>query len=225
MRTYRRYTFPSLARVKAVEQAAHGLADAGFDGGALASFVPALDEAQLDEARRAGFDEGLAAGIEQGERTSAANARRDGQAMIDALGAPLEALIDGFAGAQREIHDAMRNELVALVGQVAKQVIRAELETKPEQVLAFAEAALAALPKAPDSVEVRLNEEDYRRVEAAASDYVQRWRIVPDARLEAGECRVKAGDHELDAGCGQRLAACLEQIAAYVARPREESTR
>ncbi|WP_412530548.1 FliH/SctL family protein [Burkholderia lata] len=210
MRTYRKYAFPSLTHFRATRE----------DGDRGDAPLPGLDDApaiaQLDDARQAGYDDGYAAGMAAGRQEGAQLARRDAQAALDALAEPLDALVAGFDALARAERGAMRDELVALVEKVARQVIRAELDMRPEQILAFVDEALASSAHASDTPEVRVSAADFARIEAAAPELAQRWNLTPDARLAPGECRVKAGAREVDAGCGQRLAACLERIAEHV---------
>ncbi|MBR8313165.1 flagellar assembly protein FliH [Burkholderia dolosa] len=210
MRTYRKYAFPSLTRFRATRE----------DGARDDALLPVLDDVpsltQLDDARQAGYDEGYATGVAAGRHEGAQRARDDAQAAVDALAEPLDALMAGFDALAQAERGAMRDELVGLVEKVARQVIRAELEIRPEQILAFVDEALASSAHASDTPEVRVSAADFARIEAAAPALAQRWKLAPDARLAPGECRVKAGDREVDAGCGQRLAACLERIAEHV---------
>ena len=55
-----------------------------------------------------------------------------------------------------------------------------------------------------------------RHQREASPDRASRWTLIPDPRLEPGECRVRAGGREADAGCRQRLAACMEQVSAQL---------
>jgi flagellar assembly protein FliH len=223
-RPYQRYAFPPLAQVRAQRDPLAQTEDAQ----ALASVLHAPPpEALLEEARQAGYDDGHAAGYTAGECAGAQGARQAAKADLDALAQPLNALAEGFAGAQRAFQGAVRAEVAQLVADVARQVVRAELEARPEQILAFVDEALDTLPKAPDSVEVRLHPDDYARIEAAAVERTKQWHLTPDARLEPGECRVTAGDVEMDAGCGQRLATCIERIASQLslAEPAEPAER
>ncbi|KVO87699.1 hypothetical protein WL21_04785 [Burkholderia ubonensis] len=219
MRTYRPYAFPSLARVQAARAGAAVNAGAAAGVPGADGFGAAPSPLLLDEARQDGYRQGYEAGLEAGAHTGADDARREARDALDALCEPVDALIAGFQAVQRDERNALRGELALLVEKVARQVIRSELDTRPEQVLAFVDEALASLPQAPDAVEVRVNADEYRRIEAATPEHAQRWQLVPDARLAPGECRVRAGEREIDAGCGQRLAACLERIAASLAQP------
>lgn len=213
MKTYRRYAFPSLARVRAASEERGGFAAPDEVGQFAAQLHEPPAEELLDEARRAGYADGFSAG----ERAGAEGARRDMRAGFDELAAPIDALVRGFQRVQQAYRTKVRSEVAELVGQVARQVVRAELEARPERILAFVDEAVDTLTKPPESVSVRLNPADYARVVEAAPERVQGWQLVPDDRLDPGECRVRADDIEMDAGCGQRLVACIERIAVQLA--------
>ncbi|MBN3728600.1 FliH/SctL family protein, partial [Burkholderia sp. Ac-20379] len=132
---------------------------------------------------------------------------------------PLASLAAGFAEAQRAYQAAVREQIAQLVEQAARQVIRGELDARPERLLACVDEALALLPQVPEAVAVRLNPDEYRRIVAVLPEHAARWTLTPDPSLDAGECRVSAGGQELDAGCAQRLAACIERIGAHLATP------
>jgi|SRR5690606_5582530 len=214
---YRRYSFPSLARVRAM---------AGMDGieglPALLDEPPAAAAPELlEEARVQGHAQGHAEGYAAGLQAGGERARALVAEGLKALSEPVQALIAGITELQEQHRQSLRQELVPLVEQVARQVVRGELEQRPGRLLEFVDEALAGLPVAVEAVEVRLNPDEYRRISEAAPELAQRWQLVPDERLPGGECRIRAGARELDAGCGQRLAACLEQLRALVSQAHE----
>lgn len=210
MPAYRRYQFPSLSRVRS----------AGLEPSPeTAAVEAALTEEVLEEYRKAGYDEGHAAGLAEGRKAgkeSAARAAGEMRAALDAMSEPLETLLAGFGRLQQELRADLRGQVAGLVEQVARQVIRTEMEARPEQYLALIDEALAELPAAPDSLQVRLHPDEYQRVLKASPRRARRYGLVPDPQLEAGECRISAGERELDVGCAQRLASCMEQIHALL---------
>ncbi|GAB7539394.1 FliH/SctL family protein [Burkholderia sp. 3C] len=224
MQRYRRHVFPSLARRA---EPSSGLSDTGSaplggrPGRACEAGEPAARVAAeaLDAARRAGFAEGREAGYAEGEQAGAAAARRAARDALDALAQPLASLVAGFTEAQHASRAAVREQIAQLVEQAARQVIRGELEARPERLLACVDEALTLLPQVPEAVAVRLNPDEYRRIVAVLPEHAARWTLTPDPSLDGGECRVSAGGQELDAGCAQRLAACIERIGAHLAAP------
>ncbi|MBE1160600.1 FliH/SctL family protein [Dyella acidiphila] len=206
MTVYRRYHFPPLTRLLL------GDAEAPSES---APADPALTEEVLEEYRKAGYAEGLADGLAEGGkagREGAARAAKEARAALDALSGPFEALMAGFGQLQKDLRTDLREQVAGLVEQVARQVIRTELEAQPGQYLALIDEALAELPAPSDSVQVRLHPDDYQRVLDAAPRRAKRYGLVPDPQLEPGECRISAGERELDVGCAQRLVLCMEQV-------------
>jgi flagellar assembly protein FliH len=206
MKAYRRYAFPSLVRVQA-----------GPDAVAEAEAAEAaLTEEVLEEYRKAGYDEGHAAGYADAAKRVSEKTSREAHAALESISEPLDTLIAGFTQLQTEYQNAAREQLLNLVEQVAQKVIRAELQAHPEQLLAFVDEALAELPKPAEKVEVRVNPEEYQRVLKAAPKRAKQFALTPDPQLEPGECRISAGERELDVGCAQRLTTCIEQIHALM---------
>lgn len=207
---YRRYRFPPLVRLQP------GQSELVPEVQASAA---ALTEEVLEEYRLAGYAEGHAAGLAEGSKAAkdgAARAAAQAHAALEAMSEPLEALVAGFGQLQRELRADLREQLAALVEQVATQVVRSEMEARPEQYLALIDEALAELPAAPETLQVRLHPDDYQRVLKAAPRRVKRYGLVPDPLLVPGDCRISAGERELDVGCAQRLATCMEQIHALL---------
>ena len=178
----------------------------------------------LDKGYREGWDsgeergrhEGLNAGLHDGRRQGLEEGRQEAQAAFDGLATPLETALAELARVRADYQAALRKEVVDLVGKVARQVIRCELALQPTQLLALVDETLAVMPPVPDGVTIYLNPEDCQRIRELAPERSAQWTLVPDPRLEPGECRVKVGDREADAGCRQRLSACMDQVRAQL---------
>jgi flagellar assembly protein FliH len=218
MTSFRPHRFPPLHRL-----AAAGARPAGADGTWQASvsdgFQQGMEEGfakgrHLGEAEghRAGLEAGRAEGLELGRQ----DARREMMTEFETLARPVDAMFKRLDELRADIEVAQRRDVVDLVARVARQVIRAELALQPAQILTLVEETLATLPPAPEGVEVYMHPQELERVRELDPSRIARWSLVPDARLEPGECRVKAGDREVDAGCRQRLAACMEQVSGQL---------
>lgn len=165
-------------------------------------------EVGLDQGRAEGFPQGQAEGLQRGIE--------DGRAMaldgFEQLAKPVDAMLKSLKKLKTDLRAAQRNEVVDLVGKIARQVIRAELALQPVQLLALVEEALSVMPPSREQVEVFLNPEELRRVLELDPKRAKKWTLLPDPALEPGECRVRSGDNEVDAGCQGRLAAVMEQV-------------
>jgi flagellar assembly protein FliH len=166
---------------------------------------------------RSGIDEGVVQGRNQGLREGAEEGQRSALNRFEGLAAPLDAMLQALQRIQSDYQAALRKEVVELVAKVAREVIRCELDMKPEQLLKLVDETLASMPRTPRrTVEVYLNPQDLERIRELDGKVAARWNLVAHDALEPGECRIKAGNHEADAGCRQRLAACMEQISTQL---------
>lgn len=216
MTIYRPHRFPPLSRPRAPT---HGDEDdAGQWQASLSDgFRKGMDDG-FQQGYRSGLEGGHADGVRQGLEQGRQQGRQEVRDRLDALAAPIEALMRRLERLHSDYQSAKRREVVDLVGRVARQVIRCELALQPVQLLALVDETLASMPPAPDAhVEVYLNPEELRRIREIDPKRFRRWTLLADPRLEAGECHVRAGDHEVDAGCNQRLAACMERVDAQLA--------
>lgn len=159
-----------------------------------------------------GREEGLRSGHEQGLQQG----RSAGQQLLEQAARPLEQIRQQWQQYRQAFEEQRRQELLALVGKVAQQVIRCELTLNPAQLLTLADEALAAMPLPPSEVHVLLNPEEHACIRDLAPERAQEWRLVADERLGLGECRIVTAEAEIDIGCQQRLDACLQSLAAHL---------
>ncbi|MDF1484218.1 flagellar assembly protein FliH [Ramlibacter sp. H39-3-26] len=204
----RPHRFPPLERLASGADGIAGSSHAdGFQRGMERGYHDGYASG-VDAARAQGHAQGLHDGRAQGLREG----RAEAQAAFEELAAPIDAMRTSLAAQQQDFEAALRKEVVDLVAKVARQVIRCELALQPVQILALVDETLATMPPTSQRIEVFMNPGDLQRIKDIAPERVCNWELVPDARLESGECRVKAGHREADAGCSQRLVACMEQI-------------
>lgn len=217
--TYRSHRFPPLAE--------RGLAEALSTQGSAEALQAALADGYsrgMERGHEQGFDKGLiegrAVGEAQGRERGTAQGRAESEAQVlarfERVAAPLQAATEALRQVQADYQAALRREMVELVERVARQVIRAELTLNPTQILKLVEETLQSMPPAVSAVEVFLNNEDLRAIQAIEGADTRGWNLIADPALEAGECRVQVAGFEADAGCRQRLQACMGQVAAQL---------
>jgi len=220
MKALRPHRFPPLSQLTAQLPGITPGSEQGQYRDAVADgFQQGLDKG-YQEGHESGLNQGRAAGHEQGHQEGLEAGREEGRrevlAAFEGLAAPLEAVLAQVHQLQDDYHSALRKEVVDLVAKVARQVIRCELALQPTQLLSLVDETLAVMPPSPEGIEIYLHPEECQRIRELAPERVSEWTLIPDARLEHGECRVKAGDREADAGCHQRLNACMDQVRAQL---------
>lgn len=182
-------------------------------------------EEGLQSGRKTGHRKGLTSGREEAMKLGLEQGRQEVLAQYDNLAIPLDAALQSLQQLQADYQSALRKEVVELVAKVARQVIRCELALQPQQLLTMVDETLATLPRVGDEeVTIYLNPEELQRIQELDAERAKRWKLLPDPRLESGECHVKAGSHEADAGCCQRQAAVMEKISAQLIEPPVEAS-
>ncbi|WP_312516733.1 flagellar assembly protein FliH [Massilia sp.] len=215
MKQFRSYHFPPLHQFSAARPQGAGAPGSNSAEEWQSALADGYRQGQR-EGYEAGLDQGRAEGVPQGRAEGLQRGIEEGRAMaleqFEQLSKPIDSMLRSLKKLKTDLRAAQRNEVVELVGKIARQVIRAELALQPVQLLALVEEALSVMPPSREQVEVFLNPEELRRVLELDPKRAKKWTLLPDPALEPGECRVRAGDHEVDAGCQGRLAAVMEQV-------------
>ncbi|WP_326541697.1 FliH/SctL family protein [Pseudorhodoferax sp.] len=175
---------------------------------------PEPEEARLQRA----YDAGHAAGYATGH----ADAARVGHEQLDAYvggqgrenAARLAASVQQLQQRLAECEQRQARQVLELAAELARQVVRRELATRPDAVLPVVREALALLGAEHKAATVRLHPADLEvvaaalREEHAALDV--RWSA--DATVERGGCLVEAGGTVVDGQLPARWRRALAQL-------------
>jgi len=123
--------------------------------------------------------------------------------MLDALAKPLD-----------DVDVAIEQDLAQLAMAVARQLIRRELKTSPDEVIACVREALAALPAAACEVRVSVHPEDAQLIrshlgEGQASGA---WQLLEDPLVARGGCVIRSDHSRVDASVETRLARVVGAV-------------
>ena len=171
--------------------------------------VSMLTTKQIDRIQRQAYDEGFAHG------------RNEGLASVKT---PLEAVLRALAEPLAEFDEQAMREIALLIATTARQLVRRELKTNPDEIVAVVRETLSALPVSARHVRVHLQPEDALLVRNALSlsESERHWQIVDDPVLLRGGCRVYAEASQIDASVESRIAAI---IAKMLGGERENGTQ
>jgi flagellar assembly protein FliH len=161
------------------------------------------------EAWERGFAEGRAAGLaaaqQQMQHATAAAERRAQQ---------LQSIWDLMARPLAELDQQVLEQLGALAGAIARQIVRRELRTQPDEIIAVIRDTVALLPANARQVRVHLHPDDAalvrERLSPSASD--RTWTILEDPVLTRGGCRLTSDSSTIDASVEQRLGAAIATV-------------
>jgi flagellar assembly protein FliH len=160
-------------------------------------------EAIEKQAHQEGFDQGHKEGLEAAQKEIAAQTQRLNQ-IIRALAEPLQA-------ADQQVEQ----ELISLALAVARQIIRRELQTEPEQIVAVVREAMAELPSSARNIRIFLHPDDAVLVrEALNTEEAETapWKIVEELALTRGGCRVESDTSTVEASLEKRLNTILAEL-------------
>lgn len=187
-----------------------GQPDSEFSGPAT---LPTAEE--LERLHQSAWQEGYRLGLEEGRKEGFAVGSAEGQAYAERLKVLAEAL-----DAERLRQDeALAREVLALALAVARQLLRTELQVKPELILPVLREAMANLPTLTGHTRLLVHPQHAAFVrEFLASEYAHlSWKVVEDASLEPGGFRIDNAHGELDARIETRWQDIVSALGADTA--------
>lgn len=174
--------------------------------------------AMVQEARQSGYQDGYRNGLAALESYKQTQAAQMAAFMSDQVGGLVADLHHRLEALEQQL--AGRVARVAL--ELARQVVRAEVQQHPEHVVEVAEQALGALLSSARQIVLRLHPEDHALVQAQLTESLgaRGVRLLPDAGLTRGGCVVESDIATVDATVEarwERAAASLGQRSSWQA--------
>ena len=113
-----------------------------------------------------------------------------------------------------EFDNQLVDEMVQLNMSVVKQLVRRELKTSPDEIVAVIKEALSILPTTSSEVTLELHPEDAELVRHTLMnpDAESNWTINVDPVLTRGGCRVLTKSSRIDATVEARLNAVIASV-------------
>jgi flagellar assembly protein FliH len=123
----------------------------------------------------------------------------------------LDSILKLLSRPLEELDVELERQLTALVLTVGRQIVRRELRTDPEQIIAILRETVSRLPAAARDVRVHLHPEDAAvvRAQLATPSNDRAWSIVEDPSLTRGGCLIRTDTSQVDARLESRLNAIV----------------
>jgi flagellar assembly protein FliH len=168
---------------------------------------------QLDALEREAWEKGFAAGREAGI-LAVRQEEQAGLAEIERRARQLASILDFMSKPIADLDDQVQRQLALLAGAIASQVVRRELKTHPDQIIAVIRETVSLLPMTARDVRVHLHPEDAKlvRTRLAEATSERAWTITEDPILTQGGCRVTSEDSTIDAQVEQRIGAAIAAV-------------
>lgn len=157
--------------------------------------LDALERQVKDEAKQRGYEEGLAAG----------------KAEVASRIARLEALAAAFTHPFQGLEQAVENEIVGLAIQLARHLVRREIEHDPAVLHTAVADCLAVLATTVRDITLYFHPDDAALVRAEGKGAEQRFKVASDPALGRGDLRLASESSLVD---GTLTARCAEIVAA-----------
>lgn len=189
--------------LEAIRQAAW---EEGMREGREAGFAKGLEEGKLE-----GLQQGHQAGLEQGREEGLAMGREQVEQQI----ACWQGLAARLANPLSELDEAVEQQLIGLVQQLARALIRHEAETSPRLLLEALKQGLSLLPAAEQGVTLLLHPDDVTRIEQAfgAEECAARgWRLRSDPTLSPGDLQLATELSSMDLTLSGRIDQLLRNF-------------
>lgn len=159
--------------------------------------------------RASAYAEGHAVGYAEGQVAGRAAGHAEGIAAAGGETAAAAAAILAAIARERQALDArLEEEVLALVHTIARLVLRREIEGDGEALGRLVRRALGRLPQTDAAPSVHLHPLDAEML-AAHADTLDDVTLVPDPRLDRGDCRIVAGASSIDAGADAWVDAVI----------------
>ena len=177
------------------------------------------DGAPTSEAASAHVEKLRRAALQEGYQ----NGYRDGLVALDAFKqsfaqqttAQVGALINGMEDAVDALQPTMAQAVSRVAIELAAQVLRSELATRPELVCAVATQALTSVLLSARHIAMQLHPQDVALVELGAAEVLKSRgvRLIGNARLSRGDCIIDSDVGVIDARIATRWAQATASLA------------
>ncbi len=162
---------------------------------------PNVDEL-LREARQTGYQDGYRNGLAALESYKQTQAAQMAAYMSEQVGA----LASDFHHRLESLEQQLAGRIAGVALELARQVVRSELQQNPEVVVDVAEQALSTLLASARQIVLRLNPDDHAMAAAQLTEVMNARgaRMVPDAGITRGGCIVESDIAIVDASVEAR---------------------
>ena len=167
-----------------------------------------LHAQQLRAARQSGYQDGYRDGLvalEGFKQSFAAQTTTQVGALVRSVGEQLDSL-------QQE----MARAIAATATALARQVLRSELQARPEGVAQVAEQALDALLLSARHIVLRVHPDDHALIAAHSAEAIaaRGARLVADAQIARGGCRIESDIGLVDATIDERWRRAVAPLGS-----------
>lgn len=173
--------------------------------------TPEQLQAEVDGARQAGYEQGYRDGMAALESFKKSHAEQ--------VNAQVTRLLKNLNGEFDALHEQVAASVAQVAVQLARQVLRSELETAPQVVAQVACDAIEAVLMTARHITVHVHPQDLALVANGAQEVIKARgaRLVAHAGIERGGCRVESDVGAIDARIATRWTQAASALGSELA--------
>ena len=159
-----------------------------------------------EELKQAAYSEGLKQGYQAGLKQGSQEMKQR-LAIIDTY---IASLSQPFA----EQNTQLAETLAVLAGKIAKRLVRRELRTEPETIMALVRDTVTALNTTSQKIDIHLSPDNARIIRRIidVDSHEQNWNIIDDPLISRTDCKVSSGDSIIDTNLQTRIDLIITQF-------------
>ncbi len=196
-------TLPTAEEIEAIRQAAQ---QEGYQQG-------------YNEGKQEGFEEGkqqgLTRGLEEGREQGQREALEATKGEIDEQAARFEQLMSQLHQPIARVDRALEQELVKLAMELARAVIRVEVNTNENVILDALSAGLNVLPVQESRYQIRMHPDDIQLIRqhfTAEELDKHQWQLIDAPQLKRGGCDIVTQTNAVDVTLERRLRDVMDKF-------------
>ncbi|MES2624468.1 MAG: FliH/SctL family protein [Pseudomonadota bacterium] len=166
---------------------------------------PKVEEEDLGKVRQRAVEEGY----EEGYKKGLAKA----EAELNKKSATIEKILTSITHPFAELDHQVFELLVQMTGKIARSLVKRELRTEPETIMALIRDTVVVLNNTTDKIRIHLHPDDalvIHNLTRTATEH-SRWDILEDPLLARGDCKVSSLDSVVIGDLQTRIHAIITQ--------------
>lgn len=167
---------------------------------------PQDDARDLEVLKKEAYAQGYAEGHDKGMLQAQSETNRRLQTF--------DALLDAMAKPFEDINQQTLDTLARLAGKIARCLVKRELRTEPETIIALVRDTVSILNSSAEKLNVFLNPDDAVLIQniTRTSSEKSRWKLIDDPMIPRGDCRVTSRDATIDGSLMARINTIITQF-------------
>ncbi len=185
------------------------------DGSSRSSKSPTKDQLkpptaeEINAIRTSAFEEGKAEGVQQGLKEGLVQAEKNYQLLQQSFNHLMDSFSEPLKLNQKEVED----DVIRLVTLLSKQIIKRELKSDPEQIIAVVREGIKLLPSYRKQVTVTCHPDDGEVIRKVfANSASNNWQINDDPSITRGGCKISTETSMVDASLEHRLSQLFQHV-------------